>query len=51
MVLTIGPHWSPLEVCIEKRNYPETIQMVITLGAHGSPLELEIEKGDNAELS
>jgi hypothetical protein len=39
MVLTIGAHWSPLELEIKKRDYAELIQMVISFGAHWSPLE------------
>ena len=50
MVLTIGAHWSPLELEIVKRDMSELIQMVLTIGAHWSPLELEIEKGLMAEL-
>ena len=50
MVITIGAHWSPLELEIAKRDNAELIQMVITIGAHWSPMELEIEKRDNAEL-
>ena len=36
MVITIGAHWSPLELEIEKRDNDELIQMVITIGAHWS---------------
>ena len=48
MVITIGAHWSPLELEIEKRYIAELIQMVLTIGAHWSPLELEIAKRDIA---
>ena len=41
--LTIGAHWSPLELEIEDIGMAELIQTVITIGAHWSPLELEIE--------
>ena len=50
MVITIGAHWSPLELEIEKEAKAELNQMVIFIGALWSPLELEIEKRDNAEL-
>ena len=49
MVLTIGAHWSPLELEILKRAMAELIQMVLSIGAHWSPLELEIENKDMAE--
>jgi hypothetical protein len=41
MVLTIGAHWSPLELEIEKRDLAELIQMLLVSdGAnHWSPLE------------
>ena len=42
VVITIGAHWSPLELEIEKRDNPELILMVITIGAHWSPMDLEI---------
>jgi hypothetical protein len=48
IVITIGAHWSPLELEIEKRDDAELILMLITIRAHWSPLELEIEK--RAEL-
>jgi hypothetical protein len=39
MVLTIGAHWSQLEMEIEKRDIAELIQMVIPIGVHWSPSE------------
>ena len=39
MVITIGAHWSPLELEIAKGDNAELIQMVITIGAHWSLLE------------
>ena len=44
MVLTIGAHWSPLELEIKKKVKGELKQVVLTIGAHWSPLELEIEE-------
>jgi hypothetical protein len=44
MVLSIGAHWSPLELEIEKKVLAKLSQLVLTIGAHWSPLELEIEK-------
>ena len=49
MVLTIGVHWSPLELEIAKRDNAKLTLMVITIGAHWSPLELEIEKRGEAD--
>ena len=43
--LTIGAHWSPLELENMKTGMAKLIQTVITIGAHWSPLELEIEDG------
>ena len=51
IMLTVGAHWSPLELEIEKRDMAELIQMVLTIGAQWSPLELTIEKRDMAELT
>ena len=36
MVLTIGAHWSPLELELEKRDLAELIQMLLTIGVHWS---------------
>ena len=44
MVLTIGAHWTPLELEIAKTDMAEQIHVVITIGAHWSPLELKIVK-------
>ena len=41
-VITIGAHWSPLELENMKIGMAKLSQMVITIGAHWSPLELHI---------
>ena len=41
-VITIGAHWSPLELEIENIGMAKLIQTVLTIGAHWCPLELHI---------
>ena len=41
--ITIGAHWSPLELEIEDEDDNDLIKKLLAIGAHWSPFELEIQ--------
>ena len=41
-MLTIGAHWSPLELEIVDDEDNNLFMLLVTIGAHWSPLELKI---------